>query len=73
MKVGEALSDKWIQGAINPGKEGAFTKQADAAGMGVQEFASKTLAPGSKASTTTKRRAQFAKNMKKVAAKKRRR
>lgn len=46
-------------------KEGAFTAQAKAAGMSVEAFTDKVLAPGSKFSTTTKRRAAFARAAKK--------
>jgi hypothetical protein len=45
--------------------EGAFTAQAKAAGMSVTEFADKVLAPGSKFSTKTKRRAAFTRAAKK--------
>lgn len=41
-------------------KKGAFTAQAKAHGMGVQEYARHVLAPNSHASTTTKRRAVLA-------------
>ena len=58
------MAKKWIQGAVK--KPGSFTKQAKAAGMGVQAYAAKVTKPGSKASTTTKRRANFAKTMKKL-------
>jgi hypothetical protein len=52
----------WISGAIK--HPGAFTAQAKKAGMGTSAFASKVLAPGSKASTTTKRRANLARTLK---------
>jgi len=58
-------SGKWIQGAHL--RKGSFTKQAKSAGMGVQEYATKVLKPGSKASTLTKRRARLAKTFKKMA------
>ena len=54
----------WIQGANL--KEGAFTKKAKAAGMGVQAYASKVLKKGSKASAKTKRQASLAKTFKKM-------
>jgi hypothetical protein len=54
----------WIAGAIR--KPGSFTAQAKKAGMGVQAFAKKVLKKGSKASTTTKRRAALAKTLKKM-------
>jgi len=55
---------KWIQNAVPPSHKGLFTKQAKAEGDSVQEYASEVLAPGSKASTRTKRRAAFAKRAK---------
>ena len=55
------MAEKWIQGAIK--HPGSFTRQAKSAGMGVQQFASKVLAPGSKASATTKRRANLARTL----------
>lgn len=59
-------SKKWIPKDL---KEGSFTKQAKAAGMSVQEFASKVLANKDKYSTTTVRRANLAKNFNKIAKK----
>lgn len=56
---------KWIQKAVPPSHRGLFTKEAKSHGEGVQEYASEVLAPGSKASTQTKRRAAFAKRAKK--------
>ena len=47
------MAKKWIQKAKL--KEGAFTKKAKAAGMGVQAYANKVLKKGSKATATTKR------------------
>ena len=58
---------KWIQGMHM--EEGAFTKKAQAAGMGVQAYAAKVTKPGSKASTKTKRQANLAKRFKKMAGK----
>jgi hypothetical protein len=58
-------SGKWIQGAHL--RKGSFTKQATAAGMGVQAYAAKVLKPGSKASALTKRRANLARTFKKMA------
>ena len=55
----------WIQKAIK--KPGAFTAQAKGAGMSVAEYANKVLKKGSKASTTTKRRAVLAKTLRKLA------
>jgi hypothetical protein len=51
-------------------KEGAFTKQAKDAGMGVQEFAAKVLANPKDYNATTVKRANFAKNVKGIANKK---
>ena len=62
--MAKSRSRNWIAGAI--GKPGSFTKQAKSAGMGVQAFAAKVTKPGSKASTTTKRRANLAKTLKKL-------
>jgi hypothetical protein len=61
------MAKKWIQKAKL--KEGAFTKKAKAAGMGVQAFANKVLKKGSKASTKTQRQAVLAKTFKKMATK----
>jgi len=58
---------KWIQKAKL--KKGAFTKKANAAGMGVQAYANKVLKKGSKATATTKRQASLAKTFKKMASK----
>ena len=57
---------KWIQKAKL--KKGAFTKKANAAGMGVQAYANKVLKKGSKATATTKRQASLAKTFKKMAS-----
>lgn len=51
----------WIKSAIK--RPGSFTKQAKAAGMGVQDFADKVTTPGSKASATTKKRANLAQTL----------
>ena len=56
---------KWLQSAVPPSHRGLFTKEAKSHGDSVQEYASEVLAPGSKASTRTKRRAAFAKRAKK--------
>ncbi len=63
-----AKKKKWIQKAIK--RPGAFTKKAKAAGMSVQEYASKVLKKGSKASTRTKRQAALARTLKKMRRKK---
>ena len=48
---------------INPAHEGDFTAKANAAGMGVQEFASKVLgAPEGHYDPSTRRQANFARN-----------
>jgi hypothetical protein len=44
-------------------KEGAFTAQAKKAGKSVPAFEAQVLKPGSKASATTKRRANLAKTL----------
>lgn len=54
----------WIAGAIK--KKGSFTKQAKKAGMSVKAYAKKVTKPGSKASSTTKRRANLAKTLAKL-------
>jgi len=61
------MAKKWIQKAKL--KEGAFTKKAKAAGMGVQAFANKVLKKGSKASTKTQRQATLARTFNKIANK----
>jgi hypothetical protein len=50
---------------IKPSHKGLFTAKAKGAGMGVQQYASKVLAPGSKASAATRKQANFARNAKK--------
>ena len=50
---------------INPAHKGEFTAKAKKAGMSVQEYAKKVLAPGSKASEETKKQANFARNARK--------
>ena len=47
---------------INPAHKGEFTAKAKKAGMSVQAYAKKVLAPGSKASAATKKQANFARN-----------
>ena len=56
---------KWIQSAIK--KPGSFTKQAKKAGKSVGAFATQVLKKGSKASTTTKRRANLARTLRRLA------
>lgn len=47
---------------IKPSNRGKFTAKAKKAGMGVQEYAMKVLKKGSKASSSTKKQANFARN-----------
>ena len=58
------MKKNWIAGAIK--NKGSFTKQAKKAGMSVSKFASKVTKPGSKASSTTKKRAVLAKTLSKL-------
>ena len=55
----------WIDNAVK--RPGAFTAKANAAGMGVQEYANYVTRDGSQASTLTKRQANLAKTFKKMA------
>lgn len=50
---------------INPANKGKFTAKAKRAGKSVQGYAAEVLKPGSKASASTKRQANFARNAKK--------
>ena len=52
----------WIAGATSKNK-GSFSASAKKAGMSTSAYADKVTAPGSKASTTTKRRANLAKTL----------
>ncbi len=47
---------------INPANKGKFTATAKANGRSVQQQAAADLKPGSKASATEKKRANFARN-----------
>lgn len=47
---------------INPAHKGQFTAKAKAKGKSVQGYAAQVLKKGSKASTATKRQANFARN-----------
>lgn len=58
----------WIKNAIK--QPGAFSAQAQKAGMGTMAFASKVLKKGSKASEKTKKRANLAKTLSKLRKKK---
>ena len=60
-----AKKRNWIAGAIK--HPGSFTRQAKGAGMSIAAFASKTLAAGSKASATTKRRARLYRTLRTIA------
>ena len=59
----------WIQDAVKPENKGKFTAKAKAKGKTVSEYAKQVTSPTSKADTTTKREAVFAKNMQKIAKK----
>lgn len=59
------MARKWIQRAVR--RPGAFTAKARSHGMGVQAYAHKVLAKGSKASTRTKRQAALAVRFKRMA------
>lgn len=48
---------------IKKANRGKFTEKAKKAGMGVQAYARKVLAKGSKASAATKKQAAFAKGI----------
>jgi hypothetical protein len=61
-KYFDTHSKNWIQKATSKHK-GAFGAQAKKAGMSTGAFASKVTKPGSKASTTTKKRANLAKTL----------
>ena len=50
---------------IRKSREGLFSAKAKRAGMGVQAYARKVLAKGSRASAATRRQANFARNAKK--------
>ena len=50
---------------IKKSHEGRFAKKAKAAGMTVAAYAAKALKKGSKASTATRRQANFARNARK--------
>ena len=49
---------------IKKSHKGKFTAKAKKAGMGVQAYAAKVLAKGSKADTSTREQANFARNAK---------
>jgi hypothetical protein len=58
------LRDNFAKGGIyiKPENRGKFTAQAESRGMGVQEFANKVMANPDEYSTTTVKRANFARN-----------
>ncbi len=58
------MANNWIKGAIK--RPGAFKAKAKRAGMSTSAYASKVTAPGSKASTRTKRQANLAKTLSKL-------
>jgi len=62
-KVSDAQSDNKID--FGNLKEGAFTAQAERADMGVQEFANHVLSHEDDFTSTTIKRANFARNAKK--------
>jgi hypothetical protein len=62
------MGKNWIKDAVSK-HPGAFRKKAQAAGMSTAAFAAKATAPGSKASTTTKRQASLAKTLADMRAK----
>lgn len=64
------MAANWIKGAVK--KPGAFTASAKG-GESTGAHISRVLSPGSKASTKEKQRANFAKNMRKIARKKKKR
>lgn len=47
---------------INPANKGKFTAKAKKVGMSVQGYARKVLGKGSKASASTRKQANFARN-----------
>ena len=59
------MAKQWIAKAVSKNK-GAFRKQAKKAGMSTAAFATSVLKKGSKASTTTKRRANLARTLGKI-------
>jgi hypothetical protein len=63
-----AAKKKWIQKADLD--EGAFTRKAKRAGMGVQAYAKHVLREGSRASAKTKKQAALARTFKKMSKKK---
>ncbi len=67
---GKGKGEKWIQEAVE--KPGAFEAQAKRAKMSVQDFADHVLANPTKYQARTRQRAQFAKTMGAMAAKKKR-
>ena len=64
------IKKKFISEAIK--EPGSFTRQAVAADKSVSAFATQVLRPGSKATSTTKRRAVLAQTLAKIAGKRKR-
>lgn len=62
-----SVARKWIRKAVK--HPGAFTRKAQRAGMTVHQYARHVLREGSRASTKTKRQAQLALNLEKMARK----
>ena len=60
-----AKRSDWIAEATSKNK-GAFSAKASKAGMSTQAYADKVTAPGSKASTKTKKQGQLAKTLSKM-------
>lgn len=55
------MAKNWIAGAIK--HKGSFRKAAEEHGEGTEEYAHNVLKPGSKASSTTKHRAELAETL----------
>ena len=62
-QIGMGRSKKWIQAAVKTMKKGAFTKQALRADHLPKEYAEMVLSEPEKHTLTTRRRAQFVKNV----------
>jgi ABC-type uncharacterized transport system substrate-binding protein len=63
------MAKKWIQKAktkmVKKGTVGAFSRKAKKAGMSTASYARKVTKKGSRASSATKKQANFAKNVRK--------
>ncbi len=62
------MANAWIKGAIK--HPGSFSRAAKQTGKGTLEYAASVLKKGSKASATTKRRANLAQTLAKLRKKK---